>query len=229
MINSLYGSMALKHKEEVQYITFSEEEFYNIYKNTNVRDFYHIESCYIILIKNDYKSKNFFEKSKYLDNKMVKRNVSYASAIASKARIKLYKAIKSTIDDGGRILYCDTDSIFAAYDKNDVRNKTNEFEWLNIYKDAVFIAPKTYGLRNENDLMKIKGITLKNISFDDLKKKFYNNDDLFFKSQLVFKKTEFDLRQSYITKHIFIDKYDKRKFNKNKKFTEPLNVTSLYE
>jgi hypothetical protein len=43
------------------------------------------------------------------------RNVSYASAIASKARIKLYKAFLEVIADGGRILYCDTDSIFSAY------------------------------------------------------------------------------------------------------------------
>jgi DNA polymerase elongation subunit (family B) len=44
--------------------------------------------------------------------------VQYASIITSRARIKLYKTITQVEKEGGRLLYCDTDSIFAAYDKN---------------------------------------------------------------------------------------------------------------
>jgi hypothetical protein len=117
MINSLYGSMALKQRENFQYITFSEEEFSNIYKNTTVEAFYKIESCYILIVVSDYKSKKFFTDSNLSNNKMVKRNVSYASAIASKARIKLYKAFDEVAENGGRLLYCDTDSVFASYEK----------------------------------------------------------------------------------------------------------------
>lgn len=230
MINGLYGSMALKHKEEVQYITFSEEEFYNIYKNTNVTDFYKIELCHILIIKNDYKAKNFFKNSKNLFNNSAKRNVSYASAIASKARIKLYKAMLETQLDGGRILYCDTDSIFASYNKNDKREKTKTFKWLDFYEDAVFAAPKTYAIKNNTtDIVKIKGINTKNILFTEFKKKFYNNNDLIFDNQLTFKKNEFNLKQLYSTKHIFINKYDKRKFSKDKKETYPIEATSLYD
>jgi len=39
MINSLYGSMALKAQETIQYITFSEREFLNIQENTNIENF----------------------------------------------------------------------------------------------------------------------------------------------------------------------------------------------
>jgi hypothetical protein len=125
MINSLYGSMALKHKENIQYITFSEKEFYNIHKNTNIENFYKINNCFIIIIKNDYKSKIFFTNETKENSK---RNVSYSAAIASKARIKLYNALLEVISDGGRILYCDTDSIFAAYPMSNNSAQTKTFK-----------------------------------------------------------------------------------------------------
>lgn len=224
MINSLYGSMALKHREDEQYITFSEEEFVNIYKNTTVINFYKIEACYIIIIKNDYKSKNYFKNSKKSNQNFVKRNISYASAIASKARIKLYRAMMDVLKDGGRLLYCDTDSIFAAYKKTDNRVKTTNFDWLEFYDDAVFISPKTYATKNQKEVIKIKGISYKNINFDELKTKFYNAENICFNDQLIFRKTNFDLKQLYINKFIFVDNYDKRKFINNKKDTEPLII-----
>lgn len=224
MINSLYGSMALKHREDIQYITFSEEEFVNIYKNTTITNFYKIEACYIIIIKNDYKSKNYFKNSNKNNQNFVKRNISYASAIASKARIKLYKAMLDVLEDGGRLLYCDTDSIFAAYIKTDNRKKTKNFDWLDFYDDAVFISPKTYATKNYKEIIKIKGISYKNISFNELKTKFYNAENICFNDQLIFKKTNFNLKQLYINKFIFVDNYDKRKFINNKEDTEPLTI-----
>lgn len=118
MINSLYGSMALNQKDYIATIVFSEDEFYNIYKNTDVGYFYKINTSFYISIVNNYKAQHFFnQKSKNTST----RNVSYAAAIASKARIKLYLAMRGVLNDGGRLLYCDTDSIFAAYNKNDFR------------------------------------------------------------------------------------------------------------
>jgi len=128
MINSLYGSMALKAQETIQYITFSEREFLNIQENTNIESFYKINECFILIIKNDYKSKNYFKQDNLIKNNKSRRNVSYAAAISSKARIKLYKALKEVIEDGGRLLYCDTDSIFAAYNKSNTSKTTKSFE-----------------------------------------------------------------------------------------------------
>lgn len=219
MINSLYGSMALKNRESTQYITFSEKEFYNISTNTNIESFYKINECFILIIKNDYKAKAFF---KYENYNLTKRNVSYSAAIASKARIKLYVALNNVIKDGARLLYCDTDSIFAAYESEKTDINTTKFEWLEKYKDAVFIAPKTYGLKTDKEIIKIKGISEKKISFDELKFKFYSEENITFNHQLSFRKADFILKQFYSSKNILINTYEKRIFTKDKKNTTPI-------
>jgi hypothetical protein len=65
----------------------------------------------------------------YIDDrkeKEIESNVSIAATITSKARIKLFKAYKSVIKEGGRLLYSDTDSIFAAYERNVIGEKHGE-------------------------------------------------------------------------------------------------------
>jgi hypothetical protein len=130
MINSFYGSTALKDQNEIIYITFSESEYYYILKNLTVIRFYKINFTYILIILDDYKISKSKKKIsvKNLSENKSKRNVSYAAAITSKARIRLYTALTSVIKDGGRLLYCDTDSIFAAYDKNDKRIEFGHLE-----------------------------------------------------------------------------------------------------
>jgi hypothetical protein len=92
------------------------------------------------------------------------------------------------------------------------------------YEDAVFIAPKTYALRNDFDLIKIKGVNTKKISFDDLKKKFYNEENILFDEQLNFRKSDFNIKQFYSFKNIMLNAYDKRTFTKDKKNTTPLQL-----
>jgi hypothetical protein len=58
------------------------------------------------------------------DKKDIDSNVCIAAAITSKARIKLYKAYKEVLNNGGRLLYSDTDSVFAAY-RRDVIGETH--------------------------------------------------------------------------------------------------------
>ena len=43
--------------------------------------------------------------------------VDYAAIITARARIKLWESIKRGEEAGGRILYCDTDGMFMAFDK----------------------------------------------------------------------------------------------------------------
>lgn len=225
MINSLYGSMALKDTNDFQYITFSEKEFYNMYINTNVKNFYKIGDCYVLIIVYDYKSKKFAKDKNLLNLKETKRNVSYAASISSKARIKLYKAMINVIKDGGRLLYCDTDSIFAAYDKNDIRKKCYDIEWIEFYNESFFIAPKTYGLKNyEGEIIKIKGINFKNITFDEIKNNFVDKKNIIFDKQLNFRKFDFNLKQFYIQKNISVNSYDKRIFIDNKRRTVPITI-----
>ncbi len=227
MINSFYGGMGLKPESDITYITFSEKEYLNIIENFNINMECKLNSVYIIVIKNDYKYKKIF-KNKIIKNEFSKRNVSYSSAIASKARIKLFNAIEEVIEDGGRILYCDTDSIFAAYNKKDKREYFNKKKWLNFYEDGVFVTSKTYALKlNSEEEIKIKGINLKEISFNDIKEKFYNETDIIFNNQLIFNRKNFDLKQSYMSKKIVINQYDKRKFIENKKNTIPIYHTHV--
>jgi DNA polymerase elongation subunit (family B) len=50
-------------------------------------------------------------------------NVTYPAIITSKARVKWWLAAKEIEKNGGRLLYCDTDSIFAAFKDNQDNKK----------------------------------------------------------------------------------------------------------
>jgi hypothetical protein len=127
LINSLYGGMALNTNSDFTHITSSEDEYYYIIKKMNINSEYKLNNTFILIIKNDYKSKKFFNNVKKSDNLSL-RNVSYSSAISSKARIKLYRAMEKVIKDGGSLLYCDTDSIFAGYSKINKNESIDEIK-----------------------------------------------------------------------------------------------------
>lgn len=123
--------------------------------------------------------------TKYTKSEKSISNVSLSASITSKARIKLYKGFNEIEKVGGRLLYCDTDSIIAAfsperYDK--VINKQLGEIYFDTTKedteiiDAVFCLPKTYGikLKNGKEIVKIKGFN-SNPTFDELKEAFYKN------------------------------------------------------
>lgn len=224
MINSLYGSMALKNEEIFSYITFSETEFLYISETLNVEKFYKINDVFVILIKIDYKFKNFYKGENGIE--VSNRNVSYSAAITSKARIKLHEFFLEVERDGGRILYCDTDSVFAAYDKNNLSLELNGKKWMSIYKDGVFAAPKSYALKkyNNEEIIKIKGISFKEINFDEFKEKFYQEKEIDFSYQKIQTKKSFILNQKNTSKKINFGKYDKRIFSNDKKSTFPLNT-----
>lgn len=60
-----------------------------------------------------------------------------------------------------------------------------------------------------------------------MKESFYKETDMTFENQLIFRKESFSLKQSYIEKKIFINKYDKKKFIQNKKSTEPTWIANF--
>ena len=103
IVNSLYGRLAMNISDHKSMFIRSDEYFKYLDKyNVKSAPFYD-DIC--ILCYYDKKKKN-----------PSLSNIAIASAIASKARVKLYEGFKSVIDSGGRILYCDTDSIFAEYE-----------------------------------------------------------------------------------------------------------------
>lgn len=50
----------------------------------------------------------------------------YATIIASRARIRLYKAIEEVTKNEGRVYYYDTDSIFAGFKKKVIGEQHGE-------------------------------------------------------------------------------------------------------
>ena len=90
------------------------------------------------------------------------------------------------LSNKGRLLYSDTDSIFASFDKeNSVENRYlgkhvffDTSKKSTYIQDAIFISSKTYAIKfhDNTELVKIKGINIRDIPFYDLKDKFYNNE-----------------------------------------------------
>ena len=164
-------------------------------------------------------------------NRKTKSNVGVAACITSKARIKLYESFKEIERSGGRVLYCDTDSVFAAFDKKICVENRRLGKYIyfdtskddTVIRDAVFIAPKTYGLIMEDgrEIIKMKGVRVGDVKFNDLKKKFYDGMDFFdVPSSNIFTK---DLNSSilFFKKRIRLQKYNKRRWSKDQKYTYP--------
>jgi hypothetical protein len=110
VINSLYGRMGMSSlKTDSFFINFN--DLNNYISKGNVINIKKINTIALIEIESN-------------DTIKTKNNVGIASAITSKARIKLYNAQKSVINNKGRLLYSDTDSIFASF-KDDIINETH--------------------------------------------------------------------------------------------------------
>jgi len=218
IINSLYGRMGMDDIKSEKIIVHK-DDFNNIDKKMEINS-YKIINDYIIV---DVNSK---------DEKRVKSNISIASSITSKARIKLYNAQQDVILHGGRLLYSDTDSIYASYKKNVKNEKHGIVDWSvdkNTIKDAIFLSSKTYGIKYKNNLesIKIKGFDNKNINFEELKSSFYSNElEIKVNDNRYISKKNMEMFTVKNIKKLSLKNYDKRKFINNFKETEPI---SLYD
>jgi hypothetical protein len=56
-------------------------------------------------------------------------NVIYPAIITSKARIVWWTNALEIIKNGGRLLYCDTDSMFVSFNRNIIGEKHGSIEW----------------------------------------------------------------------------------------------------
>lgn len=150
----------------------------------------------------------------------VQSNVGVAAAVTSKARIKLYEAFLEVNAAGGRVIYCDTDSVFACFPEGaNVEDRALgrhvKFDTSlpdTVLKDAVFINPKTYGVlcSNGDEFVKIKGINVDMISFTQLKSSFYSGSSRLPMSSETKRKKGLNLRQMSEDRSIDLKGYDKR-------------------
>jgi hypothetical protein len=249
MNNCLYGRLAMQDKNTVV-ISLSPKE-YEIFKH-EIDEYSHnykVEPSnlnfliyYISILNNHY---HYLQK-KYLSNpdkyphlsfikfngnydNEIKSNIFLASAITSKGRILLHKAISKIEDLGGKVLYCDTDSIFCTFkdgkDKNnndildrDLANfdgiilRFDSSKQDTVIEKGIFLKPKQYSLKYDKGKTstKLKGVSPKYLG-DDIFEKFYNRNELVFKDMKYFSKKGRGISASEVSKKINIDGFSKRK------------------
>ena len=215
VINSLYGRLGMNDMNN-EILIIEKNQFEEIYASIKKKifSFNIVNDCVIIDMKTDKKIR-------------VKGNVTLASSITSKARIKLYNAQQDVLKNKGKLLYSDTDSVYACYDEDVSKEKHGILDWSNDkkrIKDGVFISSKTYAIKYEDgsESVKIKGFDNKLIDFNELKNKFYNKKDfLNFENKYISKKN-MEMFSIENTKNLNLKSYTKRKFSEDLLFTEPL-------
>jgi hypothetical protein len=141
-------------------------------------------------------------------------------------------------ENGGRILYCDTDSIFAAFNKNNLPldKHHGEVYWDSkkpdtILDDACFATSKVYCAVYDNaSIVKIKGVSSKYIEDFDIEKFrlcFLKKQTRKFKT-LNFEKIKLDIKIVELNKIIDFSFYDKRIFNSSKTKTTALVLEKFF-
>jgi DNA polymerase elongation subunit (family B) len=126
IVNSLYGRFGMSDEIDCSFF-ISKKVYETINQKIEIKSLKNINDLYLITCEINKKNKRIlkeFDLTIYDDK--TKSNVVLASCITSKARIKLYKSFLEVIKSGGRVLYCDTDSIFASYYKNMDNKKIGE-------------------------------------------------------------------------------------------------------
>lgn len=210
LVNSFYGRLGMK-EINTKTIIFNKEKFQQY--ADKIISYTIINNTIIAEIKNH----NIF-KSKI-------SNPIMAAIITAKARIKLYGGFKTVSALGGRLLYCDTDSIIASYAQNMVGVKLNDISYNENSRicDAVFARPKTYSvLYKDSYETKIKGMTRNLTTFKIFKKKFYSKECIQDSNMPQINKTGFTLQLKHIEKTSQLHGYDKRIFYENLKKTRPI-------
>jgi len=147
-------------------------------------------------------------------------NVLISASITSKARIKLYRGMKKVIENDGRVLYTDTDSIIAAFNKKEYEKKIDiemgEIKFISSDKDTiieegVFAMPKTYAIRYKDgrEIVKIKGFNVRP-SFEEFKEKFYKKEEIITEN-IEWNKKDLVIRNILKEKKTNLNSLDKRK------------------
>ena len=216
--NSFIGRMGIKNEYEKTEII--DEKDYDP-RQLNVISDKKINTKYIVR-----------HKTINISKKKTESNVCYAAITTSKARIVWWKAAIGVISNGGRLLYCDTDSLFVAYKKDVLNEKHGDVFWDGSksdtrIKEACFATSKAYSIKTyENEeKTKIKGIPKNSISYEDFKKTFYSEKKKEIKTSQ-FKRSNLNIKIVDVNKVITMGEYDKREFSENKKTTKPIYINT---
>ncbi len=218
IINSLYGSFALK-KEKIKYVLLqNEHELFFLMEEKRLKNF--VQHGNMIIAGIESKTHDTREN----------RNLAYAAFIAAKARNKLHKNIYILDDhytkkykEKYKLLYLETDSIDVSLPENCEGENIGDVTWQKTYCGGVYISPKFYLLKDNKP--KIKGIMHSTHNYQEIYNSFYNNkDDMLFEKQLQFSKRNFILSQKYVNKNLKLISYEKRIFSDDKLTTKSLII-----
>jgi len=243
IINGFYGKTGLQNRETSTLLLKNTAELTTVLKlsDTQEIDILRITELNNIFFLTIRLRKNLFEIFKKINIKITPTrpttaNVAIAASIAAKARNKLYNALRGVINSGGRILYCDTDSIFASFKESRDNTQCGEIFWDTAKQNtkirrAVFIGPKSYALEyvDNAQITKIKGRPQNSLTYDELALAFYKKKGPCNINLEQILTEDYKLYKKNANKRINLTCYDKRVFSENKKNTQPLkHVAGTY-
>jgi hypothetical protein len=206
LMNSLYGRFGMDDDFVFSYIMNTEDynKFEDKYKDSIV-DIIKLDDNYLVQVKNPQ-----VDLDTMLDNgsEIHNINISVASAITAYSRIHMSQFKNN---DNYNLYYTDTDSAYIdkELDPSLVSNTILGFMKLErVCNKAIFIAPKVYGLSddNGNEIIKVKGLSIpavatqgkdgiKNITIDTLESLLRKDEILEFSQEKWYK----DLSEGNIT------------------------------
>jgi hypothetical protein len=102
------------------------------------------------------------------------RHVSAGAYITARSRLKLLEGMRITLENGGQIYYCDTDSIVTDVELPMFADELGNFKLEETFSEATFISPKVYKattLKGEK-IFKVKGIPVKGLSPEESEQRF---------------------------------------------------------
>lgn len=196
LMNSLYGKFGMRMETtDVEIFNISDPVALECYNETfelwaeSIRELINIGD-YRILIRNSLFAYKFDEKEEMYHGLDV--NIAIASAITSEARIYMSYFKNNPYF---KLYYSDTDSIVIDKPLPDtlIGKKLGQLKLEHIVNKAVFLAPKVYGIVDQdgNTTIKIKGVTnegMKSITMNSLERLLIQNGELELKQFKWFKK-----------------------------------------
>jgi len=180
LMNSLYGKFGMKTEYTKIEVLENNQQLLNKYIDkfgTDINDIIHLDDKIILVLKiNKFKPSDIKEALPRSDSDnfshQVDVNVAIASAITAYARIKM-STFKNNPDF--TLYNSDTDNIVInkQLPEHLIGKELGQMKLEHIIKKAVFLAPKVYGLieDNGNEIIKAKGLTkdsIKSIKVTDL-------------------------------------------------------------
>ena len=153
-------------------------------------------------------------------------NVGVAAAIASKRRVRIYKAMREIQAQGGKLLYVQGGFFFASFSTPCTPSLSRDAgrSLITLISDGVFVGPYSFGLLRTDGKAELRfnGFSDVGFSFQDLKDLFYRDIEVYL--DFVCFSSRYSLTSSITQQQrnlIFFMKINKRYFSIDLKNTKP--------